>query len=157
MDSRPVGARLRSERVSSQSEVLLPGAQYINEPSWRYPTKWLNAPLFSRAECLDIMSLVGRGGVSESARVRQNGERTKVVQRLQRHARITWLNRIEAYEWIYSKIAQAVEITNTELWQFEIDYVGPLQLTAYPLFGHYGWHTDVGPGDNLTRKLSFSV
>lgn len=63
--------------------------------------------------------------------------------------------------WIFDRLSRAVSIANAEHYDFEImGITHELQLLHYDAergAGHYNWHTDIGPGESATRKISVSV
>ena len=77
-----------------------------------------------------------------------------------RDSHIKWIPKIKSdtYGWIYDRIFKWVDVSNNELWDFDI--VGmrnDMQYTEYDKDGHYDWHMDImGKGINH-RKISLTV
>ena len=66
----------------------------------------------------------------------------------------------EENAWIFDKIARSVATANAEYYKYEImGITHGIELLHYEGTeqGHYDWHTDVGPGNSSTRKISVSV
>jgi PKHD-type hydroxylase len=61
--------------------------------------------------------------------------------------------------WIYQRCTAAVLQVNHHDWQFELDYITPLQFTCYDQLGdHYTWHVDSNIDQGVSyRKLSFTI
>lgn len=69
---------------------------------------------------------------------------------------------LDKYSWVYEKVAKAVAVLNEEYFKFDImGITHGLQLLHYKynpdeeIQGHYDWHTDAGPGQSATRKISY--
>lgn len=59
--------------------------------------------------------------------------------------------------WLYEKLTACVISINEQFWNFDLDYIAPLQYTKYRSIGdHYDSHIDLGAGPHY-RKLSFSL
>jgi len=59
--------------------------------------------------------------------------------------------------WLYERLTSCVTRINDEFWNFNLDYIQPLQYTKYRSVGdHYNSHIDMGKGPHY-RKLSFSL
>lgn len=84
-----------------------------------------------------------------------------VVDDTKRKSNIKWLvPEKDKTEWVYETIMQMVMSANFNLWKFDINYFkDSIQYTEYNADenGHYGWHTDLGPYPNNTRKVSITV
>jgi PKHD-type hydroxylase len=77
-----------------------------------------------------------------------------------RKGHVSWINPEDAeVAWIYQRCTAAVLQVNNFDWQFDLDYITPLQFTCYDQIGdHYNWHTDTGLNIDVSyRKLSFSI
>jgi PKHD-type hydroxylase len=60
-------------------------------------------------------------------------------------------------EWVFARISQAFHAAN-RIYGFAIDdAVSDVLFVAYEVNGFLGWHTDLGNGDECTRKLSMSI
>jgi PKHD-type hydroxylase len=63
----------------------------------------------------------------------------------------------ENYEWVDELIVTEIRNKNEEVYDFDLTgLIERPQLLRYKEGGHYDWHTDIGRGDNSTRKLSVS-
>lgn len=60
------------------------------------------------------------------------------------------------FQTIWEHTAQANEEAR---WNFEIDYIEPLQYTVYAENQHYGWHVDLDMENSVerSRKISFTI
>lgn len=120
-----------------------------------YPCKHISVPLLSPTECEQVRSLCknlspSRGTIDITA-----GSLT--LRRLIRNAQIAWLEQRADTNWLFTRVVAAVAAINYRHLKYSISRFENLQYNIYGVGGHYAWHTDVGPGNNLTRKLSFSV
>lgn len=64
--------------------------------------------------------------------------------------------------WIHQKVSNAVYFANKNHFDYDVNTIShALQLIHYradeKIPGHYDWHIDAGPGDSITRKISFTV
>jgi PKHD-type hydroxylase len=119
-----------------------------------YQPQTLAGAIFTPDECSNIV----RTGLSLSrtrAAVKINRE-DKMRWRT-RYARIGWIVNSEATQWIFRTVSAAIAEANSRHWHYDLEPIERLQFTEYGLGGHYRWHVDIGPGVNITRKLSFSV
>lgn len=74
-----------------------------------------------------------------------------------RRSSVTYLIQNKETSWLYQKFHQEVETVNKDAYQYDIAGLEVIQLAVYEVNDHYDWHTDLGMGDNSTRKLSLSV
>jgi PKHD-type hydroxylase len=118
------------------------------------PCHHLSVELFTLEECNRIIASA-RGSLRGQGEVEINDQWT--VNWLVRKTSVVWLADEGDNHWIFLRIAEAVAILNGERWQFNLSRIPDLQYSEYRRGGHYVWHTDVGPGPNSTRKLSFSI
>ena len=78
------------------------------------------------------------------------------------HKRISdvfWVPKTQRYRYIYELLFKLVSDINTNLYKFRLTHMeADIQYTVYNSneVGHYGWHTDLGLGNN-GRKLSVVV
>jgi PKHD-type hydroxylase len=67
--------------------------------------------------------------------------------------------------WLFTKLWTILEEHNTKFYDYELDYIQPLQYSVYDseLNGHYEWHQDWGSAvfdparPEICRKLSFTL
>jgi PKHD-type hydroxylase len=118
------------------------------------PCHHVSVQLFTEVECNTIVELA-RGLPREPGEVEVHNRWR--VSPLVRKAAVTWLENVHSTQWIFVRLAQLIADLNEERWHYKLSRLAQLQFTEYARFGHYVWHTDVGPGRNATRKLSFSV
>ncbi len=111
-------------------------------------------PVFTAGECSEIVR-VGMA-LSRSPASVKAGTATR-RRRWVRNASVAEMARDERTDWIFAKIMAGIDAANSARWHYELLPVGRLQFIEYGSGGHYIWHVDVGPGVNITRKLSFSV
>ena len=71
---------------------------------------------------------------------------------------IGWIDKQDKFcEWLYARLAVCVDTINQKYWNFDLEYIPPLQYTKYLCIGdHYDSHIDLGEGIHY-RKLSFSL
>lgn len=106
--------------------------------------------LFSSEECERIIScseieqdaygVVGEVGVNQL-----------------RDSRIKWLFPDETTEWMFARLDKAAVHAN-KLYHYSLSgFFQGVQIATYTNGGYYGWHIDIGKGNQSTRKLSISV
>lgn len=110
--------------------------------------------MFTQEECSKIVR-IGLGLSPSLASVEIHGDRKP--RRWIRNSRISSIVYDEGTQWIFQTIAAGIVEANSARWHYELKPFEQLQFTEYRRGGHYLWHVDVGPGKNITRKLSFSV
>jgi PKHD-type hydroxylase len=71
---------------------------------------------------------------------------------------VTRLMELDGWDaWIARRLLEAARGANASF-RFEVgERVEPLMHVAYPVGGHFDWHTDLGDGAEASRKLSLSV
>ena len=121
---------------------------------------WWYKDAFSESFCDEIIELAksqvfGKGNISTESKEQYNSNL--------REANITWIDE----QWIYDKIIPWIEDANHQSgWNFDIDYIEPLQFSHYKIGSFYEWHFDqrkpYSSEENLKnsgkyRKLSFSL
>jgi PKHD-type hydroxylase len=110
--------------------------------------------LFTPEECSKIIRTGLDLSLSRATVVIDGASKTRLRAR---NSRISRILHDESTDWIFQTIATAIAEANSARWHYEIEQIERLQFTEYGLGAHYDWHVDVGPGKNITRKLSFSV
>lgn len=76
-----------------------------------------------------------------------------------RNSQVSWIMFNEDNQWLYDRIADMVNIANSEMWNFDLIGFGDnIQFTKYEgsVGGHYHWHSDIGESVSH-RKLSVIV
>jgi PKHD-type hydroxylase len=110
--------------------------------------------LFTPEECSKIIRTGLDLSLSRATVVIDGASKTRLRTR---NSRISRIVHDESTHWIFQTIATAIAEANSARWHYELKQIDRLQFTEYGLGAHYDWHVDVGPGKNITRKLSFSV
>lgn len=116
---------------------------------------------FSKSECEKIISIT-REAYPISASVGGTLENSKIKRNV-REAQIYSLDYNKENEWIFNKILSIVAKVNKEYYDFDLAGIKHgIQLIEYSIDeenvrGHYEWHSDTGPGEPSTRKLSVIV
>lgn len=127
-----------------------------NPETWPYPCAHETVDaIFTSAECKEITRVGTKASLARAGVIKNNGVIT--LQPLIRHVRIARMEHDESTDWIFKTIYAAIERANSARWHYELKFIDRIDFAEYSLGGHYLWHTDVGPGRNITRKLSFSV
>jgi PKHD-type hydroxylase len=153
---------ITKEKEGALREDILTGLLSSNKRPLGDPETWpspyshetLAKTLFTPEECSKIirigldLSLVRAGVVIDGV------SRTRLRAR---NSRISRIVHDDGTHWIFQTIATAIAEANSARWHYELKRIDRLQFTEYGFGAHYDWHVDVGPGKNITRKLSFSV
>ncbi len=76
-----------------------------------------------------------------------------------RKSNIKWIHHDEKSAWVYDRIRDLSIEANNSIWKFNLHSVlDSIQYTEYYANGgHYGWHTDIGPGSINHRKVSITI
>lgn len=74
-----------------------------------------------------------------------------------RRSDVTYLNHNEENEWLYDRLGREIQQVNAEAYGYHLSGIEAIQLATYEEGDFYDWHTDLGQGDNSTRKLSLSI
>ncbi len=74
-----------------------------------------------------------------------------------RDSTVRWLYPDQQSAWFFQRLERVLADVNRD-YRFDLKgfYEGA-QIATYEPGGHYGWHTDIGPGLSSTRKLSMSL
>ena len=86
---------------------------------------------FSKEECDKIIE-IGNNSIQEKAKTKGRDENY-------RKGTIAWLQDKWIYDRLNSYLQEANELSD---WNFEYNYIEPLQFTKYDKDCHYDWHTD---------------
>lgn len=118
--------------------------------------------MFTPSECARVMALRQTFGFDQAPVVVR--EATPAAQRSHQVApevRLTERTHLllgPSTRWVFERVAAAVGSVNDQVWRFQIDWVEPLQLLAYPEGGHFEWHSDLGDrGATAHRKVSATI
>jgi PKHD-type hydroxylase len=114
--------------------------------------------MFTAEECEKILSVTKREYASSASIGTTESNLNKKI----RSAKIYLLENNEEYEWLFEKVGAVVSIVNTIHFNYQImGITHGLQLIEYdssdPIPGHYTWHSDAGPGEAATRKISLTA
>lgn len=84
---------------------------------------------------------------------------TKTANDEIRKSKIKWIYHDEKSAWVYDRIRDLSIHANNEIWKFNLySVLDSIQYTEYYADGgHYGWHTDIGPGSINHRKISITI
>lgn len=94
--------------------------------------------------------------IAASNRGEVGGARGAEVNESIRRSNIDWVERSSETDWLFSRLANAVSVLNSQFYQYDLTGFGEaIQLTNYDQSEHgmYGWHQDFG-GGGVSRKLS---
>lgn len=116
-------------------------------------------PAFTAAECATIRQL-GDGQQTRAGDVLSREAVGETVYELSpnRDSSVVFLEQTPDSEWIYRRLAQVVQESNRNFWQFELARGECIQYSRYSAAQHYHWHMDLGSeGDIMQRKLSLTL
>lgn len=116
--------------------------------------------VFNPGECRKIIEQVREGVDRVPSELAQSQQGEIANDSTIRRGHVHWLHaEDERWRWIFERCTAAVNQVNHFDYQFELDYILPLQFTCYDNLGdHYGWHMDTGENMAVSyRKLSFSI
>jgi PKHD-type hydroxylase len=153
--------------TSKEKEVALrpdspTAARCLNEVLVENPKTWpdpchheTSEAIFTPEECSKIIRIGSSLSASRASVV--GTDRGKKTRPWVRNARVVHLEHDERTNWIFHGILAAIATANSTHWHYKLKPIKQLEFTEYRRGGHYIWHADLGPGQNITRKLSFSV
>ncbi len=104
------------------------------------------------AEC---EAIIQQGDKQQTATAGLAGDNN--IEQTTRSSNVSYLLHDETNRWLYEKISEEIQQVNTNAYHFELSGIEAIQLAVYNIGDHYDWHTDLGEGDNSTRKLSLSI
>ena len=110
---------------------------------------------FSPEEC-EAIRLAGDAGLVDGS-----SDYTGVS----RASRVCMMSPSDREGWLFTKLWAILEEHNRKFYDYELDYIQPLQYSVYDseLNGHYEWHQDWGSAvfdpsrPEICRKLSFTL
>jgi PKHD-type hydroxylase len=104
------------------------------------------------AECA---SIIAQGDTQTSVAGSLGGDDT--IKESTRRSKVTYLMHDDENAWLYDRLGLEIQQVNAEAYGYELSGIEAIQLATYDEGDHYDWHTDLGEGDNSTRKLSLSI
>ncbi|WP_193367363.1 2OG-Fe(II) oxygenase [Pelagibius marinus] len=106
--------------------------------------------VFTPDQCARIVALGG-----ETKRATIDGGR---IEPRRRDGRVAWIGQSEETSWLFEQLRKRLDAVNNRFFHLKLaGFTEPLQLGCYGPEDHYGWHLDIGRGENRIRKLSFVV
>ena len=128
------------------------------EPKWKSLIVETVTPVFSPAQCQDIINM-GESLKKEQAQVGTSQPEGKQDTE-KRITTISWIPFKKLPE-MYQILETLVHRTNGNHFGFDgIQLAEPAQYTHYPVGGFYGWHTDndvMGKNEPPVRKISMTL
>jgi PKHD-type hydroxylase len=111
---------------------------------------------FTAQECEEIKKYCD-SLIEEEAKIGDNHSESGIHK--MRKSQVSWLDNFdEPTKAIYRKLTDYVIEVNKQIWNFDLDYIEPLQYTKYTnLNDRYGYHIDIPYDSQHYRKLSFSL
>jgi PKHD-type hydroxylase len=142
--------------------LLLDEARALDQAAAARMAPCVEAPVFSPEECARIIAFRQSLGFDQAPVVVReaptSSRRSHQVDARVRQTERTHLLAGPTTRWVFDRVAAVVEAVNAQVWRFQIDFVEPLQLLAYPEGGHFDWHSDLGDrGATSHRKVSATV
>ena len=130
----------------------------IFEPKWKSLLATTISPLFSPAQCQDIINM-GHQQKSEEAKVGFNVKEGKYDTK-KRITTISWIPFNKMPE-MYKMIERSMKQANGNHFGYEgMQITEPAQFTEYPKGGFYDWHMDadvIGKFEPPVRKISMTI
>lgn len=107
---------------------------------------------FTAEECQRIIE-ISQSSEFKDGTIGQDNSRASL-----RKSNVTCLRPGDDTKWLFEKLGKALMHMNQNSYHYNLKgfYEG-VQIARYEDSGEYGWHVDIGPGENSTRKLSMSV
>ena len=131
----------------------------IFEPKWKSLLANTTGPLFTPAQCQDIIN-IGHQQKSEDARVGQTEEKAGKYDTKKRITTISWIP-FTAMPDMYRIIEQSMKQVNRNHFGYEgMQITEPAQFTEYPKGGFYDWHMDAEVNcqyEPPVRKISMTI
>tara|TARA_Y100001951_G_scaffold96520_1_gene95305 strand:- start:39 stop:626 length:588 start_codon:yes stop_codon:yes gene_type:complete len=131
----------------------------ITEPKWKALLANTTKPIFSSAQCQDIINM-GHKQKSEEAKVGHKDGRGGKYDTKMRITTISWIP-FTALPDMYQIIERTMHQVNNNHFGFEgMQITEPAQFTEYPKGGFYDWHVDadvVCKFEPPVRKISMTI
>jgi PKHD-type hydroxylase len=94
----------------------------------------------------------------EQVKAEVHSEKNSVLNESVRKTIVQWVPTVEQNSWLYRKITDLVNLSNSEWFNFNLLTIEELQFSIYNVDGFYGKHVDHFPSTpGNPRKLSFVV
>ena len=129
----------------------------MNSYLYQYVVKRLDENLFSKIK--EILS--NHTGYEESKVENFNGNTFDPNnQDLTRKSKVCFVDNHDLYDIIWEQVD---EVNSNSMWNFDVDYIEPLQNTLYNTGDYYEWHVDETNwtpkkrNDGRIRKISFTL
>jgi len=131
----------------------------ITEPKWKALLANTTKPIFSSAQCQDIINM-GHKQKSEEAKVGHKDGSQGAYDTKMRITTISWIP-FTALPDMYQIIERTMHQVNNNHFGFEgMQITEPAQFTEYPKGGFYDWHVDadvVCKFEPPVRKISMTI
>lgn len=155
--SKPLEKYINRSNCITSNRKNWPLKEYVNHP-------YVSVNVFSETECKQIIDSVKSGKISSPLNYSTTGGgfQEHIQTSKIRISPISWLYSDDAENfWIFEKIVKAIEQTNNEFFNYDLQEMESLQFTVYDSEekGFYGKHidTDHNPTRGGIRKLSLSI
>tara|TARA_R110002020_G_scaffold197264_1_gene398357 strand:+ start:1681 stop:2265 length:585 start_codon:yes stop_codon:yes gene_type:complete len=131
----------------------------IFEPKWKSLMANTTTPIFTPAECQDIIN-VGRKEKPIEAMVGIKDQKAGGVDTKKRITTISWIP-FKTMPQMYQRVQASMHQANRNHFGYEgMTITEPAQFTEYPKGGFYDWHMDAdisGTFEPPVRKISMTV
>jgi len=131
----------------------------IFEPKWKSLLANTTGPLFSPAQCQDIINM-GHQQTKEEAKVGHESQAGGKHDTKKRITAISWIP-FQALPEMYKIIERTMKQVNGNHFGYEgMQLTEPAQFTEYPKGGFYDWHMDSdvnGRFEPPVRKISMTI
>lgn len=105
----------------------------------------------SSEECQKVIDCSERSEFSEGTIGQERNNATL------RDSKVTCLRPTPELMWLFERLEMAITQMNNAYKYNLLGFYEGVQVASYKSGGEYGWHIDVGPAQNSTRKLSMSI
>lgn len=116
---------------------------------------------FTPEECNKIKSYCNRLPLVDGKidiNNKDNKSNESVIKSTVRSNKLAWVSVNEENNWFHDRLASAVKFINEQSWNFDLEYISPLQYTKYcKVNDKYIDHIDMAAMSAEYRKLSFSL
>jgi len=131
----------------------------IFEPKWKSLLANTTGPLFTPAQCQDIINM-GHQQKSEEAKVGHKDGSQGNYDTKKRITTISWIP-FQAMPAMYTRIERSMKQVNGNHFGYEgMTITEPAQFTEYPKGGFYDWHMDADASCQFeppVRKISMTI
>lgn len=126
-----------------------------------FPCYTVLGQVFNPTECRQIIEYAQANYQRHHGTLADADQQNTQADRV-RKGHVSWIDPADPNSrWIFERCTAAVLQVNHVDWQFDLDYIGPLQFTCYDQLGdHYAWHVDTNQDPKIDmsyRKLSFTI